>query len=231
MPIVTYDDLVAPSRSEPTKSVAVLSVERMQDTMSPMPPAPATPATTAEVAVVQAWLDAGMPSTCDAGAAGAPGAGGDGGVVENPYDTPTTCTTNQHWTRGDQESPNMHPGGACISCHTSGGEEEGPRFTLAGTVFPSAHEPTDCNGFDGQADPAQVIVIDANGATITMDVNSVGNFSYEARGGTSVALPYRAKVVRGGLERVMTAEQQSGDCNACHTETGTKDAPGRIMAP
>lgn len=230
MPIVTYDDLVAPSRSDPTQSVAALSIERMQDTMSPMPPAPASPATAADVAVLQAWIDAGMPSACDEGSAGATGAGGAGTVVENPYDTPTTCTSTQYWTRGDQESPNMHPGGTCISCHTSGGEEEGPRFTFAGTVYPSAHEPMDCNGLNGQSDPAQVIVVDANGNTITMDVNTVGNFSYEARG-TTIALPYRAKVVRGGLERVMAAEQNSGDCNGCHTEAGTKDAPGRIMAP
>lgn len=229
MPIVSYDDLIAPAKSDPTKSVAAVSLERMQDAKEPMPPAPASPASAADIAALRAWLDAGMPAACDDPSGGAAGAAGTGSV-ENPYDTPTICTTNQHWTRGDAESPNMHPGGACIDCHTSGGEEEGPRFTFAGTVYPSAHEPTDCNGLDGSASGAEVVVIDANGATLTLEVNSVGNFSYEARG-TTVALPYRAKVVRDGRERVMATEQKSGDCNACHTETGTKDAPGRIMAP
>jgi hypothetical protein len=227
MPIVTYDDLVAPSQSDPTKSVAELCLERMQDPKYPMPPAPATPSTAADVAVIQAWIDAGKPSTCDEGAAGAAGAGP---VVENPYDTPTVCTSTKTWTRGNQESPNMHPGGACIQCHTSGGgEENGPSFTFAGTVYPTAHEPDDCNGLDGTTEGAQVVVVDASGATFTMDVNTVGNFYYEAR--TAVAFPYQAKVVQGGRERAMIHEQDSGDCNHCHTETGDKDVPGRIMAP
>jgi uncharacterized membrane protein len=37
----------------------------------------------------------------------------------------------------------MHPGGACITCHTIKG---GPAFKVAGTVFPTLHEPNDCNG-------------------------------------------------------------------------------------
>lgn len=227
MPIVTYDDLVAPAPSDATKTVAEMSLARMQDSMSPMPPAPATRATAADIDTLQGWLDAGMPSNCDAGVAGAAGTGG---VVQNPYDTPTTCTSTTHWTGGNEESPNMHPGGACIDCHTSGGEEEGPRFTFAGTVFPTAHEPTDCNGLDGRSEQTQVVIVDANGTTFTLNVNSVGNFSYEARG-MAVAMPYRAKVVSGGRERIMADAQDSGDCNSCHTENGTKDAPGRIMAP
>lgn len=229
MALVSYGDLMAPAPSDPQKSAIEMSMERMQDTAAPMPPAPAAPATADDLAVVQAWMDAGMPQTCDSGAAGASGAGGDGGVVvTNPYDTPVTCTSNTNWTGGNRESPNMHPGGECISCHSSG---EGPRFALAGTVYPSAHEPDDCNGLNGPPDGAQVIVTDANGMEFTMNVNSVGNFSYEPSRGATVALPYRAKVVRNGLERVMSATQTSGDCNSCHTESGSNDAPGRIMAP
>lgn len=227
MSLASYEDLVAPSPNEPTLSVAQASLGRMQDPTAPMPPAPATPATTADVAVLQAWLDAGMPSSCEQGAGGE---GGGGSVAPNPYDTPTVCTSDQRWTGGDEESPNMHPGGACIQCHTSEGEEEGPRFTFAGTVFPTAHEPTDCNGLDGTADRAEVVIIDANGTSLTLKVNSVGNFSYTARG-TSIALPYQAKVVVAGRERVMSEKQENGDCNTCHTENGAKDAPGRIMAP
>ena len=43
--------------------------------------------------------------------------------------------------------------------------------------------------------------------------------------------PYTAKVLYNGNERVMHAEQTSGDCNACHTQYGTQDAPGRILLP
>ncbi len=231
MSLVSYADLVAPSPADPTVSTAEMCIQRMQDSAAPMPPAPATPASAADVQVIQAWIDAGEPSTCDAAAAGAGGTAGmagTGGVVENPYDTPVVCTSNQHWTGGNRESPDMHPGGACISCHTSG-EGEGPRFTFAGTVFPSAHEPDDCNGTDGSSAMTQVVITDANGTTFTLDVNSVGNFSYTAR--TAPVMPYLAKVVSGGNERVMTDKQTTGDCNSCHTQDGANNAPGRIMAP
>jgi hypothetical protein len=58
-------------------------------------------------------------------------------------------------------------------------------------------------------------------------VNAVGNFYSTA----AVARPFQAKVVRNGLERVMTVAQTTGDCNSCHTVTGANGAPGRIMAP
>lgn len=222
MPLVTAADLLAESPNYPGQQAVEASIARMQDPMAPMPPAPAAPATPDEVATLQAWIDAGTPTTCDSGAGGA------GGAPSDPYDTPVTCTSMTQWTGGNRESPNMRPGGACIDCHTSRGEEEGPAFTFAGTVYPSAHEPDDCNGVDGSGDQVEVVVVDANGTTFTVGVNSVGNFFLE-RG--NVALPYRAKVVAGGRERVMASEQESGDCNVCHTESGAMDAPGRIMAP
>ncbi len=125
MSLVSYADLVAPSPADPTVSTAEMSIQRMQDPAAPMPPAPAARATAADVQVLQAWIDAGEPSTCDAGTAGGAGSAGmagSGGVVENPYATPLTCTSNQHWTGGNEESPNMHPGGACINCHSRGFE-------------------------------------------------------------------------------------------------------------
>ena len=227
MALASYDDLIAPSPSDAQVRTVDLSIARMQDTTAPMPPAPDGPSPAADIAVLQAWLDAGLPSTCDTGAAGA---GGDGGVVvpPSPYDTPVVCTSTKQWTGGNEESPNMHPGAACIDCHSKG---EGPRFNFAGTVYPSAHEPTDCNGLNGPTASSQVVITDANGVTFTMNVNSVGNFSYAAKSGTTIALPYRAKVVTNGRERAMATEQQTGDCNTCHTESGAKDAPGRIMSP
>lgn len=142
----------------------------------------------------------------------------------NIFDTPITCTSSTY-RRSEEESPTMKPGGACISCHTSSGE--GPRYQIAGTVYPTAHEPDDCSGVDGSANGAQVIVVDATGAEIVLSVNSAGNF-YSRE---TIAFPYHAKVVQDGQERAMLAAQQSGDCNACHTESGANQAPGRIMLP
>ena len=119
----------------------------------------------------------------------------------------------------------MHPGGACNTCHaTQGGEA--PQFTIAGTVYPTAHEPNDCFGVGTGA--AQVIIMDANGNTqLTLTTNSSGNFTSQ----TSISKPYRAKVVANGKTREMMATQTSGDCNSCHTVNGANSAPGRIMLP
>jgi hypothetical protein len=34
-----------------------------------------------------------------------------------------------------------------------------------------------------------------------------------------------------GHERAMNAAPASGDCNTCHTQDGTMNAPGRIVLP
>jgi hypothetical protein len=137
------------------------------------------------------------------------------------FGTPTTCTSGATWTRGDRGSSSMHPGAACIACHTTA---RAPTFTLAGTVYPSGHEPDDCNGLAGGA---SVVVTDAKGKVVTLTVNAAGNF-YSA---TAITPPYSAKVVKGGVERAMVATQKTGDCNSCHTVDGTNDAPGRIVSP
>lgn len=116
----------------------------------------------------------------------------------------------------------MHPGGPCIDCHTSGGE--GPRFTIAGTVFPSGNELDDCNGSNGAA--LTVIITDRNGASVSLTVNDVGNFFTTQ----PVAAPFTAKVVSPKGESAMTAPQTNGDCNACHAQTGNSGAPGRVVA-
>jgi hypothetical protein len=219
--MVTYADLTAMSKGYPTQTIAQRALVRMQATTSPMPPAPASPATAGEIATLQTWVSAGTPT----GSWAPPdaGAGTDGGAG-NPYDTPTVCSSMTTWTSGNQGSASMNPGQACIACHS---KSDGPTFGIAGTVYPTAHEPNNCNGSPGSSTAgATIVVVDANNKTITVPVNSVGNFSY----GT-VAKPYRAKVVFGGKERVMSAAQTNGDCNGCHTETGASSAPGRIMLP
>jgi hypothetical protein len=162
-----------------------------------------------------------------------PGGGGTtpGGTGGSPttgpdpaFSGPSVCTSKQEWTRGDRGSSLMHPGMACIDCHSSGG---GPDLTIGGTVFPTGHEPDDCNGSNGSLTDVQVIVTDGTGKSVTLTVNSAGNFYSQAR----LTPPFSAKVVKGSLTRAMMAQQTTGDCNSCHTEQGDQSAPGRIAEP
>jgi hypothetical protein len=199
----------------------------MKDTASPMPPSPDTPATAAEIGKLQAWIDAGMPKgTCGSTPPADAGGVADTGPSDtgpNPYDVPAKCSSGQKWLLGDSGSSMMHPGKACITCHKT--HPGAPRFTAAGTVFPTAHEPDDCVS---RVTGATVVLTGADGKSVTLTVNSnSGNFNYTG----TLALPYKAKVVVGGKSRAMSASQTNGDCNSCHTQTGASGAPGRIIVP
>jgi len=100
-----------------------------------------------------------------------------------------------------------------------------PQFEIAGTVFPTAHEPDDCNA----ENPAGVAVVitGADGQSFELAANRVGNFFLLER----VAMPYTARVISQGRVRAMRTAQRSGDCNGCHTQTGAGGAPGRILLP
>jgi len=204
--LVSYDDLTAPSMSDPSVTQIEEAIVRMKDTQKPMPPSGLLPA--AQVAVLEQWVAAGLPKgTC--------------GGTSASFDTPTMCSSNQTWSRG--EGSTMAPGRACITCHSQG---EGPRYAIAGTVYPTAHEPDNCLGVNGSSS-VQVVITGADGATLTLPVNRSGNFAIR----THVATPYTAKVVSNGKERVMATPQTNGDCNSCHTESGANNAPGRVMTP
>lgn len=205
-PLATRDDLMRPSAADPAVSYAARAVARMRDTTLPMPPAGPRPTET-EIAAFEAWIAAGTPA-------------GDCTVLD-PFATPEQCTSDLHWTLGDHESPDMHPGAACIACHSS--RFFAPRLTIAGTVYPSAHEPDDCSGIGG----ATIEITDASGAVITLAARSSGNFSTNV----AYAAPYTARVLHDGRERVMATPQTSGDCNSCHTLAGANGAPGRILLP
>jgi hypothetical protein len=215
MSLVSYDDLSATNADGDT--YADLAVARMRDAKSPMPPSGSM--AEADIAVVEAWVNAGAHE----------GVCGDATGDLDVYATPSVCTSKATWKSKDHGSPLMHPGGACIDCHS--GERDAPEFSLAGTVFPTAHEPIDCNGKAG----VSVVITDAKGKTHKLKTNAAGNFYLE----TSIPTPYTAKLVSsdGKTERAMNDAQTSGDCNGCHTEegthtkSGTDDAPGRIMAP
>jgi hypothetical protein len=199
--------------------MAVEALARMQSSSRDhMPPLGAPQPTAAQIAAFDAWVQAGTPTA----SCGSPPP-----EVPDPYDTPVVCTSGRRWTSGNDESPLMHPGLACISCHTNDEEEEGPRFVIAGTVYPTPHEPNDCNGVVSNSG-ATIVVTDADGVEHRLTPNGAGNFFLEGR---TFALPYAAKVTYDGRERVMVGTQNDGDCNACHTEAGANRAPGRIFLP
>lgn len=216
VPLMKYEDLLAPMPGDPSTTVGEASLARMRDMAAPMPPGNVLPE--ADIAPFAAWVEAGMPSqSC----ASDPGNGG-----PNPYDTPPVCTSDSFWGEGDEGSPDMTPGRACIACHSQTGGDEGPRFLFSGTVYPTAHEPDDCNGAGG----AVIEITDANGVVQTVTARSSGNF-YRGGDPADVAWPITAKVLYDGKELPMLTPITTGDCNACHTQIGKEGAPGRIILP
>jgi hypothetical protein len=222
--LLTYEDLMAVSKTDASKTRAQLSLERMKSTTSPMPPKPAEAPDADEIKIFEDWVNAGTPKgglcTDTPPDAGAPlPDGGDAGVDAGP----SKCTSGTTWKDGDQGSPLMHPGTACHACHQKQG---GPNLRIAGTVYPSLHEPNDCNG---KAPPPAltVVITDKAGKVTRLPVNAAGNFSTR----TKIAVPYKALVTDGTKTRAMVGSVTAGDCNSCHTETGANAAPGRIMAP
>jgi hypothetical protein len=207
--LTTVAAFMAPSRIMPSQTEGQVAVSRMQSTSIPMPPAPNSPATSAEITTISNWVAAGYPSGTGCGAPA------------------SVCTSMVTWTRGNDGSGDMNPGMACNDCHArNGGVEAPPIFSIAGTVYPTAHEPDLCYGANSSSG-AQVVITGADGRTLTLSPNAAGNFYSEM----NVALPFSAKVVTAAGTRAMVATQTSGDCNTCHTQDGANMAPGRIMLP
>ena len=207
MALVSYADLTAAAPSDASKTAAEMCVTRMQSGTAPMPPSGGASQT--DVQTLQGWINAGYPQGSCAGS-------------NTNYNTPLTCTSGSYDYA--PEGLGMQPGGACNTCHSQQSGEMPPIFSIAGTVYPTAHEYDACIGSSG----AQVVIMDANGNTqLTLTTNSSGNFTSQA----SIKKPYRAKIVSNGKTREMSASQTDGDCNSCHTASGANGAPGRIMLP
>ena len=138
------------------------------------------------------------------------------------------------WTPDKELSPEGHyrgagemfPGRNCIRCHQSG-DDDAPRFVIAGTVYATDHEPNDCLGAPG----ATVVITDAKNRRYVLPVNGAGNFYLTKAAAPSFATPYRAAVRYQGRENAMPFEQTVGSCNYCHTAIGVEGAPGRILLP
>jgi hypothetical protein len=130
------------------------------------------------------------------------------------------CTSNKHWTDGNTGNAVMHPGAACIACHK---QMNGPTFLIAGTVYPTSHEPTDCDGVKA----VTINVTDAKGKKATIVSNAAGNFNFTG----ALTAPFKIVASANGRDRAMSGTAPTGDCNSCHTQDGANGAPGRILAP
>jgi hypothetical protein len=223
MSLASYDDVVAPAKSDASKTAIQLSVERMNSTTAPMPPGGG--AIASETAVLEAWIAAGTPK------------GNCSTIGVDPFGGPVVCTSNKTWTFGTDVSdpmfPLMNPGLACNECHVKELVDLPPVFFAAGTVYPTGHEPDTCYGVsDSVATNMFVRVVDSMNNSYDLPVNETGNFMLFPDVGAFVP-PYSAKVVSSNGERAMSAKQMSGDCNGCHTVQGggAGMAPGRIVAP
>ena len=212
--LVSYANLIAPS-SDPAMTYAERALTRIQS--ATMPPPPGTPATASDIASLQDFISKGYPKgSCATGAGGAPSM--------DPLLSMPTCTSTTSWAGGNRESASMNPGMACVTCHQKSGEA--PIFSIAGTVYPTGHEPDLFNSKVG-TDGARIVIIGADGKTLTLTPNAVGNFSSEIQ----VKTPFQAKVTFQGRERLMITPQTSGDCNGCHSQSGDNSAPGRVTVP
>ena len=150
----------------------------------------------------------------------------------DPFTHEPVCSSDVYWTKGDQESPLMHPGAACLACHKTQEPSIANRLAIAGTVYPTGHEPDDCYGVDDAAAPIVVEITTADDRVIQLPVGPSGNFFYdlEEQGG-AIVFPIAARVLQGDRVRAMASPQATGDCNSCHTQDGTAGAPGRVVAP
>lgn len=178
--------------------------------------------TQTNVQLMRAWVDNNLPRDkclADGGVVGPPDAG-------SPQPNPPTCTTNRYWTAGDVGDPRMHPGGDCISCHTSNEPEPERTYSLAGTVMGGVGDVTDCAGIAG----VTVHVTPAIGPAFDLQTNEYGNFFRLSSAG-DVAGPYQVELRYQGRTRRMEQPQTDANCMACHTQRGESGAPGRILAP
>ena len=188
--LITYADLLATAKEDPTKSEAELSLARMQNSASPMPPASVNmPPTAAEIATLQAWINGGYTS----GPACAPDAGTTGPATAvfsgvKAYAAPGSNCSGQH-----------NAGRDCLQCHG---------FAFAGTVYNAA----------GKAlAGAEIRVVDATGQATSTYSCSNGNFYIQNGNFTA---PGHTAARNATTTTTMVSAMSNGGCNSCHCSGG-----------
>lgn len=217
------------------QTVAEWALVRMKN--KTMPPGGQKPSAS-EIATFEAWVTGALVANCggDAGEADA----GDGSTVDasnpepdgglgpviddDPFATDPVgiCTSGVGSTA--RRGATMQPGEACVTCHSM--NPRLPKFTIAGTLYPTGHEVKGCVGHS--AGDAIIRVMDASGKTIVdLTPNQVGTFISQ----DPMPAGFRVKVVTANGERAMLGSPPNGNCNSCHTPEGANGAPGRIRLP
>jgi hypothetical protein len=128
------------------------------------------------------------------------------------------------WVLGDLKSSWMHPGVDCVGCHAT---NSGPDLWFGGTVYAANGQVDDCGGIGG----VNVVVTDAHNVQYPVSSGPTGNFFLKKADAPAFAMPYTVTLSMNGVDRSMVSSQSTGNCNACHTQTGTNSAPGRILEP
>lgn len=132
------------------------------------------------------------------------------------------------------EGGQMLPGSDCLACHSEGnlvddkgvarakesedGEEDGPFFSAAGTVF------ADLDGTE-PLEGALVRITDANGTLVELTTNAVGNFYTD----DALTPPLSAEIEVDGEIAQMTETPDVGACNTCHACDGS--VGGKLTGP
>ena len=163
--------------------------------------------------------EGGSGGEVTAGTGGTGGTGGSTGVSKACASGVKTQTT---------KGEDMNAGRACLSCHKGK-----PSLAVAGTVFGVPDQPNSCAAVqpDGGAITGAVMTItDGAGTVVEVDVRSKGNFLIKTKDHALVP-PYTAKLTWQGRTVEKQVPVGSGDCNICHTQTGSKGASGRIVLP
>ena len=185
-------------------------------------------------------LSTGDGTAGDDASAGADAAGDDATAGTDAATTDTgpsiddmPCPSGAKYTFG--ENDDMQTGNNCIQCH---GQQGGPAYKIAGTVFRNLITQTGCyaSGSAGSLVPPAsytVEITDANAKVFKTTTSTLsGNFHMSSKQMAGFTPPYTARILdAAGHVRKMVGEQTEGDCNICHTAAGDQGAPGRIVAP
>lgn len=135
-----------------------------------------------------------------------------------------TCSVPNTASLGPQEAtgPLMRPGSNCLRCHSPGGEASGRVFSVGGTIFTAA-DSSACDGVEG----VSIKVTDAQGKTVSMLSNGVGNFWST----TPLTPPLSMVADYQGRTVTMPVTAPTGGCALCHSWPDPTSASGRIRAP